>query len=204
MRRCANLAIGLGLVLGMHGAWGGLNKCTDANGRVTYSDTACASGPAPAAAAKPNQPPPNKVAGAKLTEAAVDKVLRHAADLAIRSDYQRQCALAAADLKFTITDHSTAPAKILTGGRREICAAQLESARVIEANRLVPSIRLGKISISVDAGGGKATARYDSVTTLTQQGQAVLVLQCAREEVLGLYGDQILYSQVTATCKPAG
>jgi hypothetical protein len=184
-------------------AWGQVNKCRDANGRVTYSDTSCPSSPAPAAAAKPNQPLPNKVSGGKLTEAAVERVLRHAARLAMVSDYQGQCALAARDLTFELTDQSGARPKVASGGRTEICAGQRESARAIEENQLTPSVRLGKINISLNADASKATARYESVMTLSQQGNAMLVMHCAREEVLGLYAGEILYSRVTAICKPA-
>ncbi|HET6829659.1 MAG TPA: hypothetical protein VFH35_13310 [Ramlibacter sp.] len=195
------LLVGLGAALPAQSQQ--LHKCRDASGRVTYSDKLCEAPPPPRPAA-PAGPPPNQAAEGKLTVQAVEGVLRHAAQLGMRSDYQAQCALAAPNLSFEITDHSTTPVQKFAGGRSELCGLQRESARVILANDLVPSIKLGKIDVRMNAEKTQATATSESVTTLARQGQAVMVTRCVREEVLGVVGKEILYLRVVATCRPAG
>lgn len=193
------LLVGLGAALSSHAQR--LHKCVGADGKITYSDKLCEGPPSPRPAA-PVGPPPNQAVDGKLTAQAVEGVLRRAVQLGIRSDYEAQCALAAPNLSFAITDHSVAPAQKVSGGRSELCVLQRDSARVVLANDLVPSIRLGKIDIRLNAEKTQATATYESVTTLTKQGQPVLVMRCAREEVLGVVGKEILYSRVTADCRP--
>jgi len=72
----------------------------------------------------------------------------------------------------------------------------------MEANQYKALIKLDKLDISLDPEGTRATAKYETVTTLTQQGRRVLVQRCAREDVLGAYGNQILYSSAIAVCRP--
>ena len=44
--------------------------------------------------------------------------------------------------------------------------------------------------------------KYESATTLTLQGEVVMVVKCTREEVLGVYDGEILYAQAQAVCRP--
>ena len=99
-------------------------------------------------------------------------------------------------------NHSTAPATVHSGGRREICAAQRESAQAVDAMQLRASVRLGKLAISLNPDSTKATVKYESATTLTLQGEVVMVVKCTREEVLGVYDGEILYAQAQAVCRP--
>jgi hypothetical protein len=179
-----------------------LYKCVGAYGKASYSDMPC---PSSARPTEPrNAPPPLavKATGGKLTSEAVAKVIDQAAVLAVRADYRAQCALAAPGISFTVTDHSSSPPLVLSGGRSEICALQRESAHALAANGLHPSIKLEKMEISLNADQTQATARYEAITTLTHQGRRVLVQRCVREEVLGLYGRSILYAKAEATCRP--
>jgi Domain of unknown function (DUF4124) len=198
-----------------------LNKCKDDSGRIVYSDSPCRPppppkviiAPTPAPTAKP-QPPSvvvpksapspavNQASGGKLSEASVSALIRHAADLGMHSDHRAQCALAAPDIKFNITDQSTRPATVATGGRKELCDLQRDSALAIQAAQLQPVIDLSKQTINVKADGKQAIATYESTTTLSMQGQMVMRLRCARKETLSVYQDQILYSDVVAICKP--
>jgi len=146
----------------------------------------------------------NRVANGKLTPGAVESVLRHAVELGEQNDYRRQCALAAPSLRFHIVDHSTGSPQTHAGGRGDICALQELSATAMAAGQLRASIRMGKPEISVHTDGTRATARYDTMTTISQQGTAVMVTRCKREETLALHGDRLLYTQVDAVCKPAG
>ena len=189
--------VALALVAAVPQAWSAMYKCTDAQGRSIYSDRACALGPKPVAPPAPVEAAPPKKPGA-----AVERVVRQAADMAERSDYRGQCALAGPELTFKITDHSTAPATVHSGGRREICAAQRESAQAVDAMQLRASVRLGKLAISLNPDSTKATVKYESATTLTLQGEVVMVVKCTREEVLGVYDGEILYAQAQAVCRP--
>ena len=194
-------------------AWANMYKCTDAQGHSTYSDRACALGPKPApppppaavatpAAKKPAAVAVKPFADGKLTVAAVESVVRQAADMAERSDYRGQCALAGPEVTFKVTDHSTTPATVLSGGRREICAAQRDSAQAVDAMGLKATVRTGKLAVALNPDSTKATVKYESATTLTHQGQVVMQLKCVREEVLGVYDGEILYAQALATCRP--
>lgn len=198
-------------------------KCTDDKGHTTFSDRACALAPrpaprpAPAAAAAPpaatskapqslttasGSRPAEKIS--QLTPAVVEGVLRRAVELADRSDYRAQCALAAPDLSFKITDQSSSPASVYSGGRTEICSLQQQSAQAMQAGDLRSSSRLGKLDIKVHSDGTQATAKSESFADISVQGQRVLTVQCAREEVLGLYSGSVLYKRVSAVCRPAG
>lgn len=172
--------------------------CAGAQTRATATACCCrnACGKKPAAVAvKP-------FADGKLTVAAVESVVRQAADMAERSDYRGQCALAGPEVTFKVTDHSTTPATVLSGGRREICAAQRDSAQAVDAMGLKASVRTGKLAVALNPDSTKATVKYESATTLTHQGQVVMQLKCVREEVLGVYDGEILYAQALATCRP--
>jgi len=205
-----------------------LFKCTDDKGHTTYSDRACMQAPRPAApvAQRPATPPPSSAAKAasaapavpppataatgkaenitRLTTPVVEGVLRRALELAERSDYRAQCALAAPDLAFKLTDHSSSPASVYSGGRREICDLQLQSAQAMQAGGLRASIRLGKTDIRINADGTQATAKSETASTISMQGQHLMTLQCTREEVFGLYSGSVLYQRVNATCRPVG
>jgi hypothetical protein len=182
-------------------ALAGTHKCPDEKGRITYSDRPCMQAAAPAAAAKA-QPVPNKVgAGGKLTEPAVDKLLRYAMELGNRNDYETQCALAARDLAFKVVDHSISPALVLQGGRKEICARQREAIQNLTAANLRAVYQVGKIAINLSADGSEATASYETVVTLSGQGRGSLSQRCKREDVLGLYTGEILYRRVNAVCQ---
>jgi len=207
-----------------------LYKCTDGAGRVTYSDRMCSSPtprPAPKSAPAPKAPSApatqakapapsapagtsapadavNRVAGGKITPGAVEAVLRHAVDLGEQGDYRRQCALAAPSLRFRLVDYSSGSPQTHSGDRRGICAMQEMSAAAMEAAQLQASIHMDKPNINVQADGTSATARYETITTISQQGATVMVTRCKREETLALHGDRILYTEVNATCQPAG
>ncbi|BEP94658.1 hypothetical protein KW843_18615 [Acidovorax sp. sif1233] len=204
-----------------------LFKCTDDKGHTTFSDRACAQAPRPAAppsprpspatapvakvkASAPSAPPAAPAASSpkaenitRLTPAVVEGVLRRAVELGDRSDYRAQCALAAPDLSFKLTDHSSSPASVYSGGRAEICALQQQSAQAMQASGLRSASRLGKLDIRVNADGTQATARSESAAAISAQGQHVLTMQCTREEVLGLYSGSVLYQRVTAVCRPS-
>jgi len=203
--------VALALVAAAPQAWAAMYKCTDAQGRSIYSDRACALGPKPVPPPAPVEAAPPKKPGAavvkpfadgKLTAAAAERVVRQAADMAERFDYRSQCALAGPELTFKITDHSTAPASVHSGGRREICAAQREAAQAVDAMQLRASVRLGKLAISLNPDSTRATVKYESATTLTHQGEVLMVLKCTRDEVLGVYDGEILYAQAQAVCRP--
>jgi Domain of unknown function (DUF4124) len=210
------LALG---VLASTAALAQINKCKEDNGKIVYSDSPCRPPPPPKVVATPSPSPAAKAASTspvaalpapvfnaakdgKLNEASVAALLQHAADLAAQSNYRAQCALAASDIKFILTDNSSRPATVLTGGRKELCDAQRDSASAIQAAQLQPAVILGKQSIKVNSAGTQAVASYESTTTLSQQGQAIMRLRCARKETLSVYQEQILYSDVIATCKP--
>lgn len=200
-------------------AWAqNLFKCVDDKGHATYSDRACALAPRPAPPPSPRAAPAPAAATAaakasapattenisKLTPTIVESVLRRALELAERSDYRAQCALAAPDLSFQITDQSTSPATVRSGGRPEICSAQRESAQGLRAAGASITSRMGKLDIRVSADGTQATAKYESFTDISVQGQHVLTAQCAREEVLALYNGAVLYKRLNNVCKPVG
>ena len=180
-----------------------LYKCTDEKGATAYSDMPCVRAPKPGESARAAQMPANQVSGGKLSENAVAKVLRHAAELAVHSDHRGQCALAAPDLSFKITDHSSAPPTVLVGGRAEICALQRDSALAMQANNFQAASKLGKINITLSPDGTKASAKFETVTTVTLQGRTVMIQRCVQDQVLGVYGDAILYSGVNASCRLA-
>lgn len=205
-----------------------LFKCTDDKGHTTFSDRACALAPRPAAPAAPRPAPPAPAVAAKAASAAaptpaaptvasgkpeniakltapiVEGVLRRALDLAEKSDHRGQCALAAPDLVFKLTDHSSSPAAVYSGGRREICDLQLQSAQAMQASGLRSSIRLGKTDIRINADGTQATVKSETASAISMQGQHLLTMQCTREEVFGLYSGSVLYQRVNATCRPVG
>ncbi|RYF66855.1 MAG: hypothetical protein EOO29_38020 [Comamonadaceae bacterium] len=141
---------------------------------------------------------------AELTPPVVEGVLRRAVELADRSDYRAQCALAAPDLSFKITDHSSSPASVYSGGRAEICALQQQSSQAMQASGLRSSSRLSKLDIRVTADGTQATAKSESAADISMDGQHALTMQCAREEVLALYNGSVLYKRVNAVCRPVG
>ena len=74
----------------------------------------------------------------------------------------------------------------------------------MQAGDLRSSSRLGKLDIKVHSDGTQATAKSESFADISVQGQRVLTVQCAREEVLGLYSGSVLYKRVSAVCRPAG
>ncbi len=187
---------------------GNLFKCTDARGQVVYSDRACASeAPTPSAAAatsgKNAASFSNAAVKGKITEAAIAAILRQAIDLGTRGDYKGQCALAAPDIAFSITDSSTQPATTISGKRRELCDAQRTSAQTLEFNSLRPSVQQTGIQIKVSADGTQATAKHTHTTTLKQHGQVVLVQTCQQEDAFGIYDGKILYNSVKSVCKQA-
>ena len=197
LRRAALLAAA---ILATPHALAGAYKCADETGRITYSDRPCAQAPAPAAAKA--QTLPNKVsAGGKLTEPVVDKLLRHAMELGNRNDYEAQCALAARDLNFKVIDHTTSPALVVQGGRKEICALQREAAQGLTAANLRSVFKVDKIAISLSADGSQATASYETAVTLSGSGRGSMSQRCKREDVLGLYTGEILFKRVNAVCQ---
>lgn len=181
-----------------------LYKCVDGRGKVSYSDKACQREPRPPAVLKAGQQGVNKAISGRLTEVLVTKVLLHASNLGMQSDYQGQCALAAMDIVFKITDDTVSPARVYSGGRAQICALQRDSATTIENAGLKAAIKHGPHRISLNADNTKATAKYRTTTTLSMQGQRVMTTECDREETLGVYGDVVLYSDVVATCRTSG
>ncbi len=213
--------LGLILALGVlpsTAALAQIYKCKEDNGKIVYSDSPCRPPPPSKVVATPSPEPAAKSApalqsaapsaavlnaakGGKLNEAAVAALIQHASDLSMQSNYRAQCALAAPDINFIITDESTRPATVLKGGRKEICDGQRDSALAIQAAQLQPVVVLGKQSINVNSAGTRAVASYESTTTLSMQGQAIMRLRCARKETLSVYQEQILYSDVLATCK---
>jgi len=190
----------MALALGASRAMASPHKCADEKGRITYSDRPCMQAPAPASAARA-QPLPNKVsAGGKLTEPAVDKLLRYAMELGNRNDYETQCALAARDLSFKVVDHSVSPALVIQGGRKEICALQREAVQTVLAANLRIAYQAGNIAIRLSADGSEAAASYETVATVSGQ-RGKLTQRCKREDVLGLYAGEILYRRVSAVCQ---
>lgn len=207
-----------------------LFKCTNDKGQTTYSDRACEQAPRPAPpappAAKPAAAPAAKASApsaaataagraqpatppaappvTQLTPAVVEAVLQRALELADRSDYRAQCALAAPDLSFKLTDHSISPAGNHSGGRAEICALQRQSAQAMQEGGLRSASRMNKPDIRVAADGTQATAKYESRAAISVEGQHAVTMQCTREEVLGLYSGAVLYKRVTAVCRPVG
>ncbi|MBT9512174.1 MAG: hypothetical protein IV104_07490 [Acidovorax sp.] len=208
-----------------------LFKCTDDKGHTTLSDRACALAPRPAAPAAPRPAAPAPAVAAKAASAAaaaatappapavasgktenitkltapiVESVLRRGLELAEKSDHRAQCALAAPDLVFKLTDHSSSPPTVYSGGRREICDLQLQSAQAMQASGLRSSIRLGKTDIRINADGTQATAKVETASVISMQGQHLMTMQCTREEVFGLYSGSVLYQRVNATCRPVG
>lgn len=194
-------------------------KCKEDNGKIVYSDSPCRPPPppkvvvtpSPAPLAKATLPLPaaatqapvlNAAKGGKLNEASIAALIQHASDLSMQSNYRAQCALAAPDLKFIVTDESTRPATVLNGGRKELCDAQRDSALAVQAAQLQRVVILGKQSINVNSSSTRAVASYESTTTISMQGQVVMRLRCARKETLSVYQEEILYSDVVATCKP--
>jgi Domain of unknown function (DUF4124) len=214
--------LGLILALGVlpsTAALAQINKCKEDNGKIVYSDAPCRPPPPPKVVAIPSPAPVAKVAspapvaappapvfnaakGGKLNEASVAALLQHASDLSVQSNYRAQCALVASDIKFNLTDNSTRPATVLTGGRKELCDAQRDSALAFQAAQLQSVEVLGKQSINVNSAGTQAVASYESTTTLSMQGQVVMRMRCSRKETLSVYQEQILYSDLLATCKP--
>lgn len=202
-----------------------LFKCTDDKGHTTFSDRACAQAPrptppaprpAPATAPVAKASPPSATAAAapastakaesitKLAPDVVEGVLQRALELADRNDYRAQCALAAPDLNFKLTDHSSSPAGVRSGGRAEICALQQESAQAMQAAGLRSASRMNKPDIRVSGDGTQATAKYESKAAISVDGQHALTMQCTREDVLSLYSGTVLYKRVTAACRPVG
>lgn len=199
-----------------------LFKCVDDKGHATYSDRACALAPRPAPPPSPRAAPPAKGSTtaaapaatpsavapaapiAKLSPSVVEEVLQRAVELADRSDYRAQCALAAPDLNFKITDHSSSPASTYSGGRAEICSLQQQSAQAMQASGLRSSSRLSKVDLRVSTDGKEATAKSESSAAISMQGQHVVTMQCVREEVLALYNGSVLYKRVNAVCRPVG
>lgn len=198
-----------------------LFKCVDDKGHATYSDRACAQAPRPAppatrptatmapvakasapsaAAATASTAKPEPIT--KLTAAAVEGVLQRAVDMGDRKDYRGQCALAAPDLNFKLTDHSSNPPSVYSGGRGDICALQQQSAQAMQAGGLRSSTRMNKLDIRVSADGTQATAKYESAAAISVEGQHALTMQCSREEVLGLYSGVVQYKRVSAVCRP--
>lgn len=181
---------------------GNLFKCTDSRGQVVYSDKDCRSSEPPAAAPTKSTAGFNNAAvKGKLSEAAISGILRHAVDLGVRGDYKAQCALAAPDITFSITDNSTQPATTISGKRRELCDAQRTSAQTLEFNSLRPTVQQTGIQIKVSADGTQATAKHTHTTTLKQHGQVVLVQTCQQEDAFGIYDGKILYNSVKSVCK---
>ncbi|MBK6293140.1 MAG: DUF4124 domain-containing protein [Rhodoferax sp.] len=203
MRLFVHFAVaGLLAALSSHAA-AQLYKCKDGRGEMVFSDMPCARAGKLGEPRRTNLPAAAQVGDGKLTQSAVTKVIQHAAALVVRSDHQAQCALAAPDLSFTATDQSSAPPLVVSGGRSELCALQRDAARALEANKGRASPKLDKLTISLNADSSQASAKYDIITTITQQGRAVMVQRCAREDQFGVYGRQILYSRVSSTCRTA-
>ncbi|MDP2371771.1 DUF4124 domain-containing protein [Rhodoferax sp.] len=180
-----------------------LYKCKDGRGEMAYSDMPCERSGKLGEPRRASVPTKVTVGDGKLTQSAVAKVIEHAAALVVRSDYQGQCALAAPDLSFTATDNSSAAPVIVSGGRAEFCALQRDAARAMAASNLRAGPKLDKMAISLNADSTQATAKYDIVTTISQQGRAVMVQRCAREDVLAVYGRRILYARANASCRSA-
>ena len=179
-----------------------LQKCIDDNGRVSYSDKGCEQGPKPAVAPSLLRPV-NQAVNGKLDEALVNKVLQHAVQLTDRFDYRGQCALAAKDIIFRITDETSKPTQVYAGSRPQICAMQRDSMTLLVNGGLkaVSTMEPGQITINADST--KAVAKYRSRTTVTMRGEHVMSTQCDREETLSVYGDLVLYSYLNVKCKSA-
>lgn len=187
---------------------GNLFKCTDGNGQVVYSDRACASeAPKPSAAAtasgKNAASFSNAAIKGKITEAAIAAILRQAIDLGTRGDYKGQCALAAPDVAFSITDTSTKPPSTMSGKRKELCELQRTSAQTLASNGLRASVQQSGVQIKISADGTQATAKHTHTTTLKEDGDVVMVQTCQQEDAFGIYDGKILYNSVRSVCKQA-
>jgi hypothetical protein len=166
--------------------------------------------PTPAPTAKSVEPSPpvlstlgfNQTANGKLSEALAAEITRKAMDLGPVHDFRSQCALAASDIKFHLTDQSSRPATVVSGGRKEICELQRESAMVMQAAQLQQRIDVGKMNISVNSAATQAIVQFEPVTFLSMQGQVMLRMRCTRKDTLAVYQDQVLYKDVISVCKP--
>jgi hypothetical protein len=185
-----------------------LFKCTEPNGQVVYSDRACTSEPPkPSANAAPTAPGKgtsgfsNAAVKGKITEAAIAAILKQAIDLGTRGDYRGQCALAAPDISFSITDPSTRPPQTVSGKRKELCELQRASAHTLASNGLRASVQQSGVQIKISADGTQATAKHTHTTTVKEDGDVVMVQTCQQEDAFGIYDGKILYNSVRSVCK---
>ncbi len=139
-----------------------------------------------------------------LTPADVEKVLRRAVELGDGGDHEGQCALAAKELKFSLTDHNTNPKTVLTGGREALCDMQRQSAQVLQTTDMRSASSLDHLVVRVATGGKQASAEYDLMSTFSEGGQPVLTVHCARKDELVLQGGRIVFKRAVADCKPLG
>jgi hypothetical protein len=167
-------------------------RCVDGNGRVTLADRPCKDASVPATG------PRNKPAGV-LEAAQVEKVVRQAAEFAVRANAKGQCSLAAPSLKFAIEVVQGTESQAFSGGQPELCRMQQDSAQAISSGNMAVAIKINRLDIEVV--GAQAIARYDSVMTFKQNGLTVLLRQCKHEETLASQGGQVLFLNLVNSCK---
>jgi hypothetical protein len=191
-------------------------KCVDGRGHTIYSDRPCEPGPLPAppkpklqrdaaaqttAATAPTQPAPNIATNGKLTEASVKTVLEYSLDLSEKLDFRGQCALAAPDLKFSITDKTRSPVEQQSGGRKEICDLEKEGAIAAQAAGMQFSSKIQKLTIRLNSDNTQAATNYETVTAISVQGQTILRQLCTQQDTLAVYDGKILFKAANAVCK---
>ena len=177
-----------------------LHKCVDEAGKVSYSDKACV--PPPSRVQASPTPAPTKLKDGKLSEEAVIAAVQLGMRLGNQLDYRAQCALGAKDLSFKITDHTQKPPLVISGGRAVMCGLQEESAAEMMAAGITPIFTASNITVDIDASGMKAVAKYDTLVRLSIKGKTMASQRCNREDQLGLYAGQVLFSRAVAVCQP--
>ncbi|MCB2017229.1 MAG: DUF4124 domain-containing protein [Hydrogenophaga sp.] len=182
---------------------GPLYKCKDATGKTVYSDTDCRTHipvVAPQARRSAIVAPGRRVD--KLTETVVDQLLHHAVVLAENGDHAGQCALAAPDLSFSIVDRTVFPEQRRTGGRKEICKLQRDSAIELRQNGVSARVALHRLKIKVNPEGTQATATYQ-LQLHFDAGDARFAVRCERDDRFGLHDGGVFFTRVSSDCVPA-
>lgn len=181
-----------------------LYKCIDEHGGTTYSDKMCPEvrKKASATPSKAENPVAKSKGPVKLTPASVEAVVRQAISMAMRGDYQGQCALAAPELKFSITETNSNPPKVMSGGKREFCAAQRKSAIDLQEMQVNVVWKLGKLDLAIQPDGSRASVKYEITGAARMDGETLLMLRCSRSEVLGIFSDEILFVLTESVCRP--
>ncbi len=181
-----------------------LFKCTDEHGRSTYSDKMCPEvrRSSLTEVSRRGSSVAQSTGPIKLTPSSVEAVVRHATSLAMRGDYQAQCALAAPELRFRTTEMVSSPPKVTSGGKSELCLLQRKSAIGLQDLQANIVLKLGKLDINVQPDGNRASVKYDVTGAVRIGGETAMMLRCSRSETLGIFGGEILYVQTESVCYP--